>query len=98
MLFGRSGKPKDILKGTARSEEGEGPCHTVRPPRPTRRTVGTAAIRAVLNQYERVIRALAETAASESETAGEAQGLYETLQQGNVVLALVCALEITGEF
>lgn len=97
MLFGRSGKLKDILKGTARSEEGEGPCHTVRPLCPTSWTVPTRVIRAVLNQYECMIQALAETAASESETAGEAQGLYETLQQGNVVLGLVCALEITGE-
>lgn len=97
MLFGRSGKLKEILKGTAGSEEGEGPCHTVRPLCPTRWTARTGAIRAVLNQYECMIQALAETAASECETAGEAQGLYETLQQGNVVLGLVCALEITGE-
>lgn len=32
MLFGQSGKLKDIFKGIARSEEGEGPCHTIRPP------------------------------------------------------------------
>lgn len=34
---------------------------------------------------------------SESDAASKAQGLYETFQQGNVVLGLVCALEITGE-
>lgn len=31
VLFGQSGKMKDIYKGSARSEEGEGPCHTIRP-------------------------------------------------------------------
>lgn len=30
VLFGQSGKLKDIFKGTASSEEGEGPCHTIR--------------------------------------------------------------------
>ncbi len=34
---------------------------------------------------------------SESDAVSKAQGLYETFQQGNVVLGLVCALEITGE-
>ncbi len=42
-------------------------------------------------------QALAEMAVSESDAASKAQGLYETFQQGNVVLGLVCALEITGE-
>ncbi len=32
-----------------------------------------------------------------SDAASKAQGLYETFQQGNVFLGLVCALEITGE-
>ncbi len=51
----------------------------------------------MLNQYECLIKALAEMAVSESNAASKAQGLYETYQQGNVVLGLVCALEITGE-
>ncbi len=97
VLFGQSGKLKDIFKGIARSEEGEGPCHTIRPLCPTRWTVRTSAIRTVLNQYECIIKALAEMAVSESDAASKAQGLYETFQQGNVVLGLVCALEITGE-
>ncbi len=42
-------------------------------------------------------QALAEMAVSESDAASKAQGLYETFQQRNVVLGLVCALEITGE-
>ncbi len=42
VLFGQSGKLKDIFKGTARSEEGEGPCHTIRPLCPTRWTVRTS--------------------------------------------------------
>ncbi len=91
MLFGQSGKLKDIFKGIARSEEGEGPCHTIRPLCPTRWTVRTSAILTVLNQYECIIKALAEMAVSESDAASKAQGLYETFQQGNVVLGLVCA-------
>ncbi len=90
MLFGQSGKLKDIFKGIAWSEEGEGPCHTIRPLCPTRWTVRTSAIRTVLNQYECIIKALAEMAVSESDAANKAQGLYETFQQGNVVLGLVC--------
>ncbi len=97
MLFGQSGKLKDIFKGIARSEEGEGPCHTIRPLCPTRWTVRTSAIRTVLNQYECIIKALSEMAVSESDAASKAQGLYETFQQGNVVLGIVCALEITRE-
>ncbi len=91
------GSQGNIFKGIARSEEGEGPCHTIRPLCPTRWTVRTSAIRTVLNQYESIIKALAEMAVSESDAASKAQGLYETFQQGNVVLGLVCALEITGE-
>ncbi len=33
VLFGQSGKLKDIFKGIARSEEGEGPCHMMCPSR-----------------------------------------------------------------
>ncbi len=90
VLFGQSGKLKDIFKGIARSD-------TIRPLCPTRWTVRTSAIRTVLNQYECIIKALAEMAVSESDAASKAQGLYETFQQGNVILGLVCALEITGE-
>ena len=43
------------------------------------------------------MKALAEMAVSESDAASKAQGLYDTFQQGKVVLGLVCALEITGE-
>ncbi len=64
VLFGQSGKLKDIFKGISRSEEGEGPCHTIRPLCPTRCTVRTSAIRTVLNQYECIIKALAEMAVS----------------------------------
>lgn len=64
---------------------------------PTRWTVRTSAIRTVLHQYECIIKALAEMAVSQSDAASKAHGLYETFQQGNVVLGLVCALEITGE-
>lgn len=96
VLFGQSGRLKDIFKGIARSEAVEGPCQTIRPLCPTRWTVCTSAIRAALNQYECIIKGLAEMAVSESDAASKAQGLYETLQQGNVVLGLVCALEITG--
>ncbi len=77
VLFGQSGKLKDIFKGIARSEEGEGPCHTIRPLCPTRWTVRTSAICTVLNQYECIIKALSEMAVSESDAASKAQGLYE---------------------
>lgn len=97
MLFGQSEKLKDIFKGIARSEAVEGPSHTIRPLCPTRWTVRTSAIRAVLNQYECIIKGLAEMAVSESDAASKAQRLYETFQQGNVVLGLSCALAITGE-
>ncbi len=50
----------------------------------------------MLNQYECIIKALAEMAVSESDAASKAQELYETFQQGNV-LGLMFALEITGE-
>ncbi|RXN36856.1 zinc finger MYM-type 1-like protein [Labeo rohita] len=63
----------------------------------TRWTVRTSAIRTVLNQYECIIKALAEMAVSQSDAASKAQGLYDTFQQGNVVFGLLCALEITGE-
>lgn len=97
MLFGQSEKLKDIFKGIARSKAVEGPSHTIRPLCPTRWTVRTSAIRAVLNQYECIIKGLAEMAVSESDAASKAQRLYETFQQGNVVLGLSCALAITGE-
>lgn len=48
-----------------------------------------------MNQYELVMNALVEMAASESDTADKAQGLYIRFLQGNVVLGLLCALDTT---
>ncbi len=48
VLFGESGKLKDIFKGIAKT--GDGPQQTIRPLCPTRWTVGTSALHAVLNQ------------------------------------------------
>lgn len=95
ILFCRSGKLKDIFKGIAKT--GEGPQQAIRPLCPTRWTVRTSAIHAVLNQYEHVLRALSEMATSASDAAGRAQGLYDKFQQGNVVLGLLLALETTEE-
>ncbi len=54
----------------------------------------------MLNQYECIIKALAEMAVSESDAASKAQGLYETFSAGKCCpwsCVCVCALEITGE-
>jgi len=85
----------DIFKGIAKT--GEGPQQAIRPLCPTRWTVRISAIRAVLNQYESVLRALSVMATGDSDAAGRAQGLYDKFQQGNVVLGLLLALETTEE-
>ena len=94
-FFGQSGKMKDIFKGIATTEEG--PLQAIRPLCPTRWTVRTSAIHAVLNQYQHVLDALSEMATGHSDAASRAQGLYDKFQQGNVVLGLMLALEITEQ-
>ncbi len=95
-FFGQSGKLKDKFKAIV-AAEGEGPALSIRPLCPTRWTVRSPAIRAVLSQYGMVLNALDEMAASNSESASRAEGLRVRLQQGNVVLGLLLALDVISE-
>lgn len=95
-FFGHSGKLKDKFKAIV-AAEGEGPALSIRPLCPTRWTVCSPAIRAVLSQYGMVLNALDEMAASNSESASQAEGLCVRLQQGNVVLRLLLALDVISE-
>ena len=95
-FFGQSGKLKDQFKAIAASE-GEGPVQSIRPLCPTRWTVRAPAIRAVLGQYGTVLQSLDQMSASNSESASRAEGLHVRLQQGNVVLGLMLALDVVSE-
>jgi len=95
-LFGQSGKLKDQFKAIV-AAEGEGPALSIRPLCPTGWTVRSPAIRAVLSQYGMVLNALDEMAASNSGSASRAEGLHVRLQQGNVVLGLLLALDVISE-
>ncbi len=95
ILFGQSGKFKSLFKEVAKSVQGS--FQTIRPLCPTRWTVRSSAIHAVLNQYESVMLALNEMAAGSSDTANRANGLHDRFQQGNVVLGLLLALEAIEE-
>ena len=77
--------------------KGEGPALSIRPLCPTRWTVRSPAIRAVLRQYGMVLSTLDEVAASHSESASRAEGLRVWLQQGNVILGLLLALVVISE-
>ncbi|CAM4278148.1 unnamed protein product [Leuciscus chuanchicus] len=92
----KSGKLKDKFKAIV-AAEGEGPALSIRPLCPTRWTVRSPAIRAVLSQYGMVLNALDEMAASNSGSASRAEGLRVRLQQGNVVLGLLLALDVISE-
>ncbi len=75
-LFGQSGKFKTIFKSVAKSTSGS--YITLKPLCPTRWTVRTPAIDAILGQYEAVLAALEEMASSNtSDTASRANGLHE---------------------
>ena len=95
-FFGRSGKLKDKFKAIV-AAEGEGPALSIRPLCPTRWIVRSPAIRAVLSQYGMVLSALEEMAANHSESASRAEGLHVRLQQGNVLLGLLLALDVISE-
>ncbi len=95
-FFGQSGKLKDKFKAIVAAER-EGPALSIRALCPTRWTVRSPAIRAVLSQYGMVLNALDEMAASHSESASRAEGLRVRLQQGNVVLGLLLALDVISE-
>ncbi|KAL2101376.1 hypothetical protein ACEWY4_003137 [Coilia grayii] len=95
-FFGQSGKLKDQFKAIAASE-GEGSVKSIRPLCPTRWTVRSPAIRAVLGQYGTVLQSLDQMSASNSESASRAEGLHVRLQQGNVVLGLMLALDVISE-
>lgn len=87
---------KDKFKAIA-AAEGEGPALSIRPLCPTRWTARSPALRAVLSQYGMLLRALEEMAAGHSESASRAEGLHVRLQQGNVVLGLLLALDVISE-
>lgn len=95
-FFGQSGKLKDRFKAIV-AAEGEGSVVSIRPLCPTRWTVRSPAIRAVLSQYTMVLNALDEMAAGHSESASRAEGLRVRLQQGVVVLGLLLALDVISE-
>ncbi len=95
-FFGQSSGLKDKFKAIV-AAEGEGPAVAIRPLCPTRWTVRSPAIRAVLSQYGMVLNALDEMAASHSESASRAEGLRVRLQQGVVVLRLLLALDVISE-
>lgn len=95
ILFGQSGKFKSLFKEVAKSVQGS--FQTIRPLCPTRWTVCSSAIHAVLKQYESVMLALSEMAAGSTDTANRANGLHDRFQQGNVVLGLLLALETIEE-
>ncbi len=93
-LFGQSGKFKTIFKSVAKSTSGS--YITLKPLCPTRWTVRTPAIDAILGQYEAVLAALEEMASSNtSDTASRANGLHERFQKGTAVLGLFLAKEVT---
>lgn len=75
-FFGQSGKLKDKFKAIVVAE-GEGPPLSIRPLCPTRWTVRSPAICAVLN----ALNALDEMAASNSGSASRAEGLRVRLQR-----------------
>lgn len=86
ILFGQSGKLKNIFKGIVKTPEE--PQKAIRHLCPTRQTVRTSAIHVVQNQYEHAFHALSEMATGDLDKAGRAQGLYDKFQQRNVVLGL----------
>ncbi|XP_061561827.1 BAH and coiled-coil domain-containing protein 1 isoform X3 [Phycodurus eques] len=95
-FFGQSGKVKDEFKAIVSAEE-QGPAVSVRPLCPTRWTVRSRAIRAVLSQYGMILSALDDMAASQSDSASLAEGLCVRLQKGNIVLGLLLALDVISE-
>ncbi|KAF7221436.1 zinc finger MYM-type protein 1-like, partial [Nothobranchius furzeri] len=64
---------------------------------PTRWTVRSPAIRAILRQYGIVLESRDQMSTSTSESASRAEGLHARLQQGNVVLGLRLALDVISE-
>lgn len=70
---------------------------SIRPLCPTRWTVRTPAIHAVLGQYGTVLQSLDEMSASNSDSASRAEGLHVRLQQGNMVLGVMLALDVVSE-
>ncbi len=89
ILFVQSAKFKSLFKEVAKSVQGS--FQSIRPLCPTRWTVRSSAIRAVLDQYESVMLALNEMAAGSSDTATKANVQHDRFQQGNVVLGLLLA-------
>ncbi len=94
-LFGQSGKLKTIFKSVAKSTSGS--YITLKPLCPTRWTVRTPAIDAILGQYEAVLAALEEMASSNtSDTASRANGLHERFQKGTTVLCQKQSRPVSG--
>lgn len=71
---GQSGKLKDKFKAIV-AAKGEGPSLSIKPLCPTRWSVRSPAISAVLSQYGMFLNALYEMAASNAESASRAEGL-----------------------
>ena len=95
-FLGRSGKLKDKFKAIV-AAEGEGPALSIRPLCPTRWTVHLLSVLFSANMGTKVLSALEEMAANHSESASRAEGLHVRLQQGNVVLGPLLALDVISE-
>lgn len=95
-FFGQSGKLKSKFKAIV-AAEAEGPAVSIRPLSPTRWTDHSPATPAVLSQYGMVLNVLDEMAANHSESEIQPEGLRVRLQQGNVILGLLLAVDVIGE-
>lgn len=93
VLFGRSGKCKDIFAKIAVCETGS--YINIKPLCPTRWLCRTPAIRSLITQYESVLASLTEMSQSMSgESATKANGLLERFEQGSTYLGLLVALNV----
>jgi len=100
VLSKQSGKFQNILASVASSQPDK--VLTVRPLCPTRWTVRAKAIGNAVGQYESILEALEEMAASTGNVATRTSALKTTFVKGSTLLGLLIALEIvyttTGEF
>ncbi|KAK0150020.1 Zinc finger MYM-type protein 1 [Merluccius polli] len=94
VLFKKSGKSKAIFKDIAVAETGS--YTTLKPLCPTRWTVRTPAVRAVLGQYECVLTALEEIGSGSGDNAAKARGLHDHFVKGKTLLGLLVAEEVMG--
>lgn len=96
VLLSQSGKFKAMHAATAHVEN-PSPFTAMKPLCPTKWTVRSKAITAVLSQYESVLASLKDMACGASSTASTANGLLGQFSKGKTVLSLILASPVIYE-